>query len=208
MLQEGQSPEPDLEQQCAQAHATSAALNAATARWHSEAPQPRGPVLHLHLANFELWHLEDQARDTSTGDTAVAATKRSIDRLNQRRNDTVEAIDAALLQTLQPRQLPSANAPLHSETPGQMLDRLSILSLKLHHTAHEASRAEATSIHREQNHLRLVALREQQDDLASCLAALWSAVLHGQRRFKHYRQMKMYNDPSLNPVLYSAQQRE
>ncbi|WP_419806462.1 DUF4254 domain-containing protein [Terriglobus sp.] len=206
MLQEGQTRE--LEQACAQASATTAALNRATARWHQEKPAPQGELFDLHLANFELWHLEDQARDLTSGDAAVAATKRAIDEVNQRRNDTAERIDDALLQALAGRNLPAAGAPLHSETPGQILDRLSILSLKLFHTAFEAQREDTDAAHREQNGLRLAALREQQNDLAGCLAALWAAILNGERRFKRYRQMKMYNDPSLNPVLYSAERQQ
>lgn len=196
-------PSADLEQGCADTHATTAALNAATSRWHIEQPCPQDPILTLHLANFELWHLEDQARDTGSGDAAVAQTKRAIDRVNQRRNDNVEAIDAALLQHLQARNLPNPNAPLNSETPGQMLDRLSILSLKLFHTEAETLRNDVDIPHRERNAARLTQLREQQNDLADCLAALWSATLAGQRRFKLYLQLKMYNDPALNPVLYS-----
>ncbi len=203
MLQEVQAAE--LEQQCAEAPATAAALNAVTALWHHESPEPQNAIFQLHFANFELWHLEDQARDTYSGDAAVAATKRAIDQVNQRRNDTVESIDAALLQALQVRALPAASAPLHSETPGQMLDRLSILALKLYHTGCEALRDDASPSHRESNAHRASALREQQNDLSSCLAALWADILNGERRFKLYRQMKMYNDPSLNPVLYSAE---
>ncbi|MBE7181163.1 MAG: DUF4254 domain-containing protein [Terriglobus roseus] len=203
MLQDG--PSLEVEQACADAFATAAALNALTARWHSETPQWHGHVSELHLANFELWHLEDQARDTASGDAAVAATKRSIDRVNQRRNDTVEIIDVALLESLNKQGLPKPEAPLHSETPGQMLDRLSILALKLFHTGLEAARETATVDHRQRNASRTLALREQQDDLASCLTALWRDLRLGQRRFKLYRQMKMYNDPSLNPVLYSAE---
>lgn len=202
MLQDTETSE--MEQQCADALTTAAALNAATTRWHHETPHPDGPVLDLHHANFELWHLEDQARDTTSGDASVAATKRCIDSVNQRRNNTVEAIDAALLRALNAQHLPAPEAPLHSETPGQMLDRLSILALKIYHTEFEALRADATGTHREQNAQRAIALREQQHDLASCLTALWADLLNRRRRFKLYRQMKMYNDPSLNPVLYSA----
>ena len=203
MLQDVHTAE--LERQCAEAQATAAALNEATARWHHEPPEPHGAVLKLHRANFELWHLEDKARDIHSGDAAVAATKRAIDQVNQRRNDSVESMDAALLDSLRARDLPAPVAPLHSETPGQMLDRLSILALKLYHAGFEALREDASSAHREQNRARAAALREQQDDLAGCLAALWTAVLNRDRRFKLYRQMKMYNDPSLNPVLYAAE---
>ena len=202
MLQEPEAAE--LEQACAEAPATSAALNAATARWHYESSAPLGLVVQLHLANFELWHLEDKARDTASGDSTVAETKRAIDRVNQRRNDTVEEIDTALLASLAARDLPLPSAPLHSETPGQMLDRLSILALKIYHTALEAMREDAPALHRERNGQRLHALLEQERDLASCLATLWADLVTGRRRFKLYRQMKMYNDPSLNPVLYAS----
>lgn len=194
----------ELARQCAEAEQTSAILNRITGQWHDETPHADGLLFELHLANFELWHLEDQARDVTSGDAAVARTKRSIDRVNQRRNDTVEAIDVALLADLSARDLLSPSAPLHSETPGQMFDRLSILALKIYHTAVESMRQEAAPQHRAQSEQRLQLLKQQQQDLACCLASLWADLLAGERRFKLYRQMKMYNDPNLNPVLYSA----
>jgi hypothetical protein len=84
-----------------------------------------------------------------------------------------------------------------------MIDRLSILALKIHHTREEAHRGSATESHRVRNTERLSLLEEQREDLAGCLDALWSEVLTGTRRFKLYRQMKMYNDPELNPAVYS-----
>ena len=165
-------------------------------------------VLANHRANYDLWHEEDKARDPHATDAAIAAVKRSIDRLNQHRNDLVEQIDLAAVLALA-ESLPSQDdsAPLHSETPGLMLDRLSILSLKLYHTAEEAQRSSASESHRQRNNTRLAVLNEQRDDLAACLGALWQEVLAGHRRFKLYRQMKMYNDPSLNPVLYEQPKR-
>jgi hypothetical protein len=124
--------------------------------------------------------------------------KHAIDTLNQRRNDLVEKMDVWLIDRLE--QDPAA--PLHSETPGLMIDRLSILALKIYHTHEEAHRASATEEHRSRNASRLALLEEQRDDLAACLDALWSDVLAGRRRFKLYRQMKMYNDPELNPAVY------
>ncbi len=180
----------------------------ATAAWHEVITTPSDPVLALHLANFQLWHLEDRARDVLSGDATVAATKREIDRVNQQRNDHVEAIDRALLSALQPRGLPNAEASLHSETPGQMLDRLSILSLKVFHTTVEAARVDASPEHRNRNMARLLTLQEQRADLAGCLTILWDDVCSGLRRFKQYLQLKMYNDPSLNPVLYEQMQHE
>ena len=185
----------------------------ATARWHGpdvDSPSPDGDfanpgasnletlLLRQHRANFDLWHSEDQARDPHASDATVAAVKRAIDRLNQHRNDLVERIDVLLLTNL--RQ--NSAAPLHSETPGLILDRLSILALKLFHTAEQIARPEVDEAHRTRNRDRLSLLGEQRADLIACLTNLWADVDNGQRRFKLYRQLKMYNDPTLNPVLY------
>jgi hypothetical protein len=92
-------------------------------------------------------------------------------------------------------------APLHSETPGLIIDRLSILALKIFHTEEQLHRS--TPDHQARNRDRLALLIAQRDDLAACLDALWSEIATGTRRFKLYRQLKMYNDPDLNPVLYN-----
>ncbi len=149
-------------------------------------------------ANFELWHEEDKARAPQVSDAEIVRVKHAIDRLNQRRNDLVEKIDLWLIERLEQE----VSAPLHSETPGLMIDRLSILALKIYHTREEANRASATEEHRARNAGRLALLEEQRSDLASCLDILWAEVLAGTRRFKLYRQMKMYNDPELNPAVY------
>jgi hypothetical protein len=159
-------------------------------------------VAHQHRANFELWHIEDEARRPGASDTELADVKRRIDVTNQRRNDAVEELDRALLDDLAPRGLPNPEAELHSETPGLMIDRLSILALKIYHTREEACRENAPDGHEERNCARLAILEEQRADLTRCLDALWSKILTGTRRFKLYRQMKMYNDPSLNPAIY------
>jgi hypothetical protein len=151
-----------------------------------------------HRANFELWHEEDKARILGALDTEIVRVKRAIDVLNQRRNDLVEKIDLWLIDRLEQND----DAPLHSETPGLMVDRLSILALKIYHTREETHRESATEDHRLKNRGRLALLEEQREDLAGCLDALWSEVLNGTRRFKLYRQMKMYNDPELNPAVY------
>jgi hypothetical protein len=185
----------------------------ATHRWHNDGgntqlldPEvPAGLTLadvamRLHAANFTLWHLEDEARDPSATDRTIVECKRSIDRTNQQRNNLVERLDETLLQLLEQ----SESAPLHSETPGQIVDRLSILSLKIFHTREESERSTATVKHRQRNLLRLRILIEQRDDLRHALALLFEEVAGGRRRFRLYRQMKMYNDPELNPVLYTA----
>lgn len=178
-----------------------------TEQWHSVAVPAAddGNLLQaLHRANFTLWHLEDAARDPIATDHRIADTKRAIDRANQQRNDAVESFDQVLLQQLAMEHLPAANAPLHSETPGMMTDRLSILTLKLFHTSEEATRADADEKHRSRNRDRLEILQQQRDDLACCLDELFAAVRQGTRSYRLYRQLKMYNDPELNPVLYHA----
>jgi hypothetical protein len=159
-------------------------------------------VSRQHRANFELWHIEDEARAPGASDTEIAGGKRRVDRTNQQRNDLVEELDRALLTWLEPRGLPNPAAALHSASPGLMIDRLSILSLKIYHTREEAERVDAPPGHAERNLVRLAILEEQRADLASCLEALWRETLAGTRRFKLYRQLKMYNDPSLNPAVY------
>lgn len=159
-------------------------------------------LLDLHAANFALWHQEDKARDPRATDSEIAAAKRSIDRVNQNRNDQIERCDVLLLQALGESGLPNSKAEPHSETPGLMLDRLSILSLKQYHTREELARTEAPLGHAERNRERLRILTLQRDELASSLDRLWRRVLDGERSFRVYRQLKMYNDPELNPVLY------
>jgi len=161
-------------------------------------------LISQHRANFDLWHTEDRARVPRATDYDLAEVKRAIDRLNQRRNDLAERCDARLLEALAPSGLPNPAAPLHSESAGLMIDRLSILALKLYHTHEETTRPKAPDGHRERNRERLALLTEQRDDLVACLDQLWSDVLAGTRRFKIYRQLKMYNDPTLNPAIYGS----
>ena len=192
----------------------------ATCQWHApgtsqdhdlKALFPQQPpsalletILANHGANFDLWHEEDKAREPGVSDASIAAVKHAIDSLNQRRNDLVEAMDRILLEAAGPQ---SASAPLHSETPGLIVDRLSILALKIFHTNEEAHRESATDAHRRRNRERLELLIQQRDDLAGCLSALWQDILHQRRRFKLYRQLKMYNDPELNPAIYKHRER-
>jgi hypothetical protein len=178
----------------------------ATARWHTDEPDPTSTdstllqfAIAQHHANFDLWHQEDEARNPKSTPIIITEVKHAIDRLNQRRNDLVEKMDELLLSTAGPQ---NESAPLHSETPSLIIDRLSILALKLFHTAEESHRESATEQHRLRNMARLHVIKQQRTDLALCLDELWADVLAGRRRFKLYRQMKMYNDPELNPVLY------
>jgi hypothetical protein len=180
----------------------------ATSHWHDASAPAAKPesefealVLEQHRANFDLWHEEDAARDPGASSEAIVGVKRAIDGLNQQRNDRMERIDEALVEAAGTQ---AADAPLNSETPGMIIDRLSILELKRFHTGEEIERGGATEGHRERNRARLAVLNEQRSDLEGCLEELWREVLSGRRRFKLYRQMKMYNDPELNPVLYGG----
>ncbi len=188
----------------------------ATADWHLAEPDEaalmrpygvdsvEGLLVAQHLANFSLWHEEDKARDPKASDMAIAQVKRNIDRLNQRRHDRTEALDELLLDTARREGEWNGSAPLNSETPGMMADRLSILSLKIFHTQEEMSRRDAPPGHLERNTGRLGILEEQRRDLAHCFDALWHEVMRGQRRFRLYKQLKMYNDAALNPAMYGS----
>jgi hypothetical protein len=161
-----------------------------------------GSFARHHRANFDLWHIEDEARIPGATDAEVAGVKRRVDLTNQLRNDLAEELDRALLGWLEARGLPNPAAQLHSESPGLIIDRLSILALKIYHTCEEAERADAPPGHAARNRDRLTILEQQREDLAGCLDSLWRETLAGTRRFKLYRQLKMYNDPSLNPAIY------
>lgn len=185
-----------------------------TEAWHAAPgsdPPSESPwlaaVARQHRANFDLWHIEDEARDPGASDAQLASVKRRIDRTNQLRNDLAEELDRLLLAWLAERGLPNPAAPLNSESPGLIVDRLSILALKLYHTREEAQRPNAPAGHAERNRERLAILATQRADLATCLDALWQETLAGARAFKLYRQLKMYNDPSLNPAIYGNSSR-
>jgi hypothetical protein len=187
------------------AHLISRMQDDATERWHRcEALAPDAdPLLLLaraqHRANYDLWHEEDNARCPDAPDQRIADVKHSIDRLNQKRNDLVEQMDHMLLEQAGPQ---NDAAPMHSETPGLIVDRLSILALKIYHTDEQAHRVSASPEHRAGNIERLHILEQQRADLAECLDELWREVISGRRRFRLYRQLKMYNDPELNPAIY------
>ena len=169
----------------------------------SEAPAiPSAPLWQAveanHRCNIALWDEEDQARRRDVPDSAIARSKRLIDGHNQQRNDAIERIDEQVLATL---PAPPPSARLHSETVGALIDRLSILSLKIFHMDWQTRRADADAMHHTLSHERLSRLQEQRTDLAACLDELMRGCLAGTLRFKVYRQFKMYNDPKFNPWL-------
>ncbi|MCH2266039.1 MAG: DUF4254 domain-containing protein [SAR324 cluster bacterium] len=180
-------------------------------QWHSFLPQadfsePTDfPVLvsTQHQLNFELWHQEDMARDPDVSDSKIASVKRAIDVLNQRRNDLIERMDQFLVNILFTGNVKNdAEAEMNSETPGSMIDRLSINALKIYHMDEEILREEVTAEHRNKCAGKLSVLQEQRKDLEQCLSKLLADLSSGEKRLKVYQQMKMYNDESLNPVLY------
>ena len=177
-----------------------------TREWHARHDLPADRdglerlIIEQHLSNFRLWHEEDQARNPKATAEKIAQVKRNFDQLNQQRNDLIEEIDRSLLESF--KHIDSKSAELHSETPGMMIDRLSILALKLYHTREEAQRKDANEEHRRRNLERLQILKEQRSDLAENLLRFWDDLNAGRRRFKLYRQLKMYNDPALNPEIY------
>lgn len=175
-----------------------------TARWHQVAPAAAGEgfdrlLEENHLRNFSLWHEEDVARRDDLGFEAVYRAKRAIDRLNQERNNFVEEMDRILVAELKPRE---SGCPKNSETPGMIIDRLSILALKEYHMHEESVRSDASAGHRAQCAEKLAHIRRQRDDLTVCLTELLTEVADGRRTFSVYFQFKMYNDPALNPQLY------
>ncbi len=165
-----------------------------------------------HRNNCKLWAEEDLARRKTVSDGDIAANKRAIDGYNQARNDATERVDEILLIALglvdaasarsdAPVSIVSADARLSSETAGSMMDRLSILALKIHAMRHQTERRDVEAAHVASSHVKLARLNEQRKDLAACLDALLADAAAGRAIFKVYRQFKMYNDPRFNPAL-------
>ena len=177
-----------------------------TARWHETPPASSGDgftrlIQENHLRNFLLWHEEDVARRDDLGFERVYQAKRAIDRYNQQRNNFIEEMDKELVAELQPAE---SGCPKNSETPGMIIDRLSILALKEFHMREETLRADASDAHRANCSEKLARILLQRGDLTRSLAELVDAVKARTRTFAVYYQFKMYNDPALNPQLYGG----
>jgi hypothetical protein len=177
-----------------------------TEEWHHREPAAAGSgftllVAENHLRNFLLWHEEDIARRDDLGAARVMQAKRAIDGYNQQRNNFIEEMDKALVAGLNPA---ASGVPKNSETPGMMIDRLSILALKEYHMREETERKDVDEKHIASCSEKLARITLQRGDLVNCLAELLAEVEAGTRSFSVYYQFKMYNDPALNPQLYAA----
>lgn len=152
--------------------------------------------------NFKLWHEEDIARIKDIDPLRIVDAKRNIDGYNQQRNNAMEKIDEWVLNYLRSNGVADADQ-MHSETPGMMIDRLSIMGLKRYHMFEETVREDASEAHKEACRNKVAILDEQIGDLSNCLRDILKRIAAGELKFKVYRQLKMYNDPSLNPQLYN-----
>ena len=158
-------------------------------------------LYHKNWIDTVQWHLEDIIRDPQIDPVAALAIKRRIDKSNQDRTDMVEYIDSYLLDKYRDVE-PRPDARLNTETPAWAIDRLSILALKIYHMAREAERTDVGDGHRAACRKKLDVLLAQQVDLSGAIEELIGDIEAGRKYMKTYKQMKMYNDPALNPVLY------
>ncbi len=197
-------------------------LLAAPAWPGAEPPPPPGAlwtwIQTNHRFNCRLWAEEDLARRTTVADAEIAANKRAIDGFNQARNDATERVDELLLVGLGLVDAASARtdapvshvppgARLNSETAGSIVDRMSIMALKVHAMTAQMLRQDVDAAHRDASAVKLARLRQQRADLGDCLDALLQDAANGHAYFKVYRQFKMYNDPRMNPVLVAERSR-
>jgi hypothetical protein len=182
------------------------------ADWHkyeepSENPFPLNQFeYNLYLKNqidTIQWHIEDEIRRPDIPLEDIVALKRKIDKLNQDRTDTVEKLDDFVGEILK-SSIPLPNARLNSESPAWLMDRMSILELKIFHMQEQVERKDASADHITNCKIKLNILLEQRKDLTQCLDELIDDIAKGIRKFKVYRQMKMYNDNNLNPSLYKT----
>ncbi|MDE2402200.1 MAG: DUF4254 domain-containing protein [Burkholderiales bacterium] len=172
-----------------------------------------------HFFNSSLWAEEDLARRTTVADSEIAKNKRAIDKFNQARNDATERVDEILLtelglvdaasaQTDAPVSKVPAGASLNSETAGSIIDRMSIMALKIYAMRAQTQRTDVEQAHRDSSQIKLDKLLQQRGDLATCLDELIADTQAGCAYFKVYRQFKMYNDPRFNPALVAERTKQ
>ena len=161
---------------------------------------------YLYLKNWidtVQWHFEDIIRDPEIDPSAALTLKRRIDKSNQDRTDLVEMIDSYFLDKYKDVEV-KTDATINTESPAWAVDRLSILALKIYHMREQAERTDASADHKAQCQKKLDVLLEQQRDLSTAINQLIADIEAGRKYMKVYKQMKMYNDPDTNPVLYGA----
>jgi len=173
--------------------------------WYEHAPDSveeptdlASTILAQHFSNFNLWALEDEARRDDVDDAYIAGIKRQIDPWNQGRNDLMERIDQVVLEHFIDSD--TSKAALHSETAGMIVDRLSILSLKIRNMGVYAAREDDPPLKQECLD-KQARLKVQRTDLLTCLEVLVDEFRQAKRYFKAYKQFKAYNDPRLNPAV-------
>ncbi len=158
-------------------------------------------LYHKNWIDTVQWHLEDIIRNPAIDPVEALAIKRRIDKSNQDRTDMVEYVDSYLMEKYRSVE-PAADARLNTETPAWAIDRLSILALKIYHMRVETERTDVDDEHRAACRKKLDVLLQQQVDLSRAIEELIEDIEAGRKYMKTYKQMKMYNDPALNPVLY------
>ena len=160
-------------------------------------------LFRKHWIDAVQWHMEDRIRDPEIDPAEALTLKRRIDRSNQDRTDLVEQLDNYFLEQYKD-VTPLPDATINTETPAWALDRLSILALKIYHMDAEVNRKDAAPEHVEKCRQKLRTLLIQREDLTAAIQQLLDDIAAGRKYMKLYRQMKMYNDPSTNPVLYGS----
>jgi len=162
-------------------------------------------ALNILESNYKLWHLEDVARDPVAQDNIIADIKRKIDKENQLRNDKIEQLDTEIDKYLKLSDITPNTDEFNSETPGSIIDRITIYSLKIYHMLEQTERKDASKEHIETCKNKLEILKRQREDLLISLKRLITDLLNGEKIHKVYFQFKMYNDPKLNPAIYLKQ---
>ena len=172
---------------------------------HVENPYPECTIENLLFTKNWIdavqWHLEDIIRNPDIDPIEALAIKRRIDRSNQDRTDLVELIDSYFLDLYKAVTL-LPDATINTESPAWAIDRLSILALKIYHMQQEVERNDASEEHIEKCRAKLAVLLQQREDLSTAIDQLIADIAAGHKYMKVYKQMKMYNDPALNPILY------
>lgn len=172
-----------------------------------ENPYEKGSIEYLlywkNWIDTVQWHLEDIIRDPQIDPVAALALKRRIDASNQERTDLVEYIDSWFLDKFK-EVTPQSDARINTESPAWAIDRLSILALKIYHMKKETERQDVSQTHRDECERKLAVLLQQREDLSTAIEELLEDMAAGRKYMKVYKQMKMYNDPELNPVLYAS----